>query len=111
MSLSQLETPLTAFTILKPEYLLIGRWLNYNMLPSMENLSVDHYEVFINPQILGASELEDTEWEYCISFPNLRGKKSRPWMIRVSYIDTQAKLVERDLKGFHARLFYHEFDH
>jgi len=67
--------------------------------------------VLVNPK---SNVLDDTKnggWEGCLSVPGMRGYVERFSRIRYSGIDQYGNLVEREVDGFHARVFQHEFDH
>lgn len=65
----------------------------------------------INPwlEILDA-ELEQ-DWEGCLSVPGMRGLVPRARGIRYGGTLEDGTLIERDVQGFHARVFQHELDH
>lgn len=68
--------------------------------------------VLINPEIelLPGAELEEG-WEGCLSVPGLRGVVARPAAIRYRGRDMGGAWIERDARGFHARVVQHECDH
>jgi peptide deformylase len=49
--------------------------------------------------------------EGCLSFPEIRGKISRPWSVRLRYQDVQGKPHVLETSGLLARVIQHEFDH
>lgn len=67
--------------------------------------------ILINPwlEILGG----DTEdgWEGCLSVPGMRGLVPRATRIRYGGTLETGGTLEREVGGFHARIFQHEFDH
>ena len=67
--------------------------------------------VLINPEVepLGAEMVPG--WEGCLSIPGLRGIVPRFAHIRYRGIDAEGNPVEREAKGFHARVVQHEVDH
>ncbi len=65
----------------------------------------------INPHLLDHSDCTTQDWEGCLSIPGIRGLVPRYDHIEVAYIDHQGVLQRRDLSGFVARIFQHEFDH
>jgi peptide deformylase len=65
----------------------------------------------INPEILKASKEKLSDWEGCLSFPNVRGLVSRHKTITVKYFDQSGKKYVLRLEGFQARVFQHEIDH
>lgn len=67
--------------------------------------------VLVNPELEVLDPEEDEAWEGCLSVPGLRGLVPRYTHIRYSgYSVTGARTV-REVRGFHARVFQHEFDH
>ena len=77
----------------------------YPHAPCLEPVAV------INPEILWASDVRETDWEGCLSIPGVRGRVPRPSAIRVRYTDPEGRTVEREFSGFAARVFLHENDH
>ena len=69
------------------------------------------FTVLINPIIKLLSDDEDESWEGCLSVPGMRGLVSRPSYINYKGVDQFGQLIDRDVKGFHARVVQHEFDH
>ncbi len=67
--------------------------------------------VLINPVITPLDETTEEGWEGCLSVPGLRGRVSRYSNIHYRGYDQFGKLVEREAKGFHARVVQHECDH
>jgi peptide deformylase len=67
--------------------------------------------VFIDPEILAAS---DEEWDYeegCLSVPGIREVVIRPYAIKVRYTDETGQTREEELRDLAARVFQHELDH
>jgi peptide deformylase len=67
--------------------------------------------VIINPRILSHSGRLSSDWEGCLSFPNVRGLVPRYEIIRVSYFDRFGKKQIKTFREFQARVFQHEIDH
>ncbi len=67
--------------------------------------------VLINPVItpLGADQADD--WEGCLSVPGLRGVVPRWQPIRYQGFDLTGQPINREARGFHARVVQHECDH
>jgi peptide deformylase len=70
----------------------------------------DDYVAFFNPVLL-SSEGEDHMLEYCLSFPLLGLRITRPKEITVSYQDFRGKNQTAKFTGISARCFLHELDH
>jgi peptide deformylase len=67
--------------------------------------------ILINPLIAPLSDEEELGWEGCLSVPGLRGEVPRYRRIRYSGYDEAGRLIDREAKGFHARVVQHECDH
>ena len=65
----------------------------------------------INPEILHYSSDRIKGWEGCLSVPSMRGLVPRHSQISVRYFDQQGNEQQKELTGFIARIFQHEFDH
>lgn len=65
----------------------------------------------INPKIVSLSEDRITDFEGCLSFPDLFMKVKRPASCMVQYNTVSGELVERELSGLESRVFLHEYDH
>jgi peptide deformylase len=76
--------------------------------------SFDHtcpLTVLINPEIAILDAASEGGWEGCLSVPGLRGWVERPAHIRYRGIGIDGQAVERQARGFHARVVQHECDH
>lgn len=67
--------------------------------------------VLINPKIVYYSPQQSEMWEGCLSVDNLRGKVTRPSMIRVQFLDRQGVAQELEASGLYAVCIQHEMDH
>jgi peptide deformylase len=67
--------------------------------------------VLINPVIEALSVEEESGWEGCLSVPGLRGMVPRYSHIRYRGFDVHGDPIDREAKGFHARVVQHECDH
>jgi len=67
--------------------------------------------VLINPEIVfyGPNQVEN--WEGCLSVDNLRGRVTRPSMVRVRALDRHGKPVDLEATGLYAVCIQHEMDH
>ena len=68
-------------------------------------------KVFINPQIISYSGLEESFNEGCLSIPDVREDVSRLSTIEIVYYNEQFKKVKEEISGLAARIVQHEFDH
>lgn len=67
--------------------------------------------VLINPEIEILTDELEAGWEGCLSIPGMRGLVPRPNHIRYRGLDEHEKPIEREARGFHARVVQHECDH
>jgi peptide deformylase len=67
--------------------------------------------VLINPTILYYGPSQAENWEGCLSVDGLRGKVTRPSMVRVRGLDRTGEPVEFDANGLFAICIQHEMDH
>jgi peptide deformylase len=68
-------------------------------------------QVFINPEILWASEEKATYEEGCLSIPEFYGDVERPAQVKVKYLDLQGEPHEVEANGLLATCLQHEIDH
>ena len=64
-----------------------------------------------NPRIIKESKDEVVMEEGCLSYPELFLEISRPAIIIVKYEDEGKEMQKRQLTGYYARIFQHEYDH
>ena len=67
--------------------------------------------VLVNPRIESLSDEKEYGWEGCLSVPGMRGLVPRLPHIRYSGLDQHGEPIEREARGFHARVVQHEVDH
>jgi len=67
--------------------------------------------VFINPQILEASDQEVPYTEGCLSVPDQYAEVDRPDRIRARWLDEQGIQHEEAIEGLLATCLQHEMDH
>ncbi|TKT71621.1 peptide deformylase [Afipia massiliensis] len=67
--------------------------------------------VFINPEILSASEELSVYEEGCLSIPEYYEEVERPARVRVRFMDIDGKIHEEDAEGLYATCIQHEIDH
>jgi peptide deformylase len=67
--------------------------------------------VFVNPEIVAASEETSTYEEGCLSIPEYYEAVERPAAVRVRYMDLDGKTQELDADGLMATCIQHEIDH
>lgn len=71
----------------------------------------DALQVFINPEIVWASEEKQVYDEGCLSVPGIYDGVERPARVRVRALDVEGKPFEIDAEGLLAVCIQHEIDH
>lgn len=67
--------------------------------------------VLINPGYEVLDDRRETGWEGCLSVPGMRGLVPRHQHIRYWGTTPDGARIEREVTGFHAVVFQHEYDH
>ena len=67
--------------------------------------------VFVNPEILWASDERAEYDEGCLSIPEIYETVERPARVRVRYLDREGAVVEEEADGLYAVCIQHEIDH
>jgi len=67
--------------------------------------------VFINPEIVWASQEKATHEEGCLSIPDYYEEVERPGAVKVKYLDLDGKSHEVAAEGLFATCLQHEIDH
>lgn len=67
--------------------------------------------ILINPQIEPLATHQELAWEGCLSVPGMRGLVPRYSHVRYRGFDVRGGVIERQVRGFHARVVQHECDH
>jgi len=67
--------------------------------------------VFINPEILEASDTLQVYSEGCLSVPDMYAEVERPDRIRARWLDRDGKPHEKEIDGLLAICLQHEMDH
>jgi peptide deformylase len=65
----------------------------------------------INPELSPNGRAVETDWEGCLSIPDIRGQVPRARDISVRGFDREGRRVEFRASGFPARVIQHETDH
>jgi peptide deformylase len=71
----------------------------------------DELRVFINPEILWASDEKRIYDEGCLSVPGIYDGVERPAQVKVRALDAEGKSFELDADGLLAVCIQHEMDH
>ncbi|OGC70414.1 peptide deformylase [candidate division WWE3 bacterium RIFOXYC1_FULL_39_7] len=67
--------------------------------------------ILINPKIVSFSKDTDTDWEGCLSIPNVYGKVERYLKIKVKSTTLSGNEISFSAHDFFARVIQHEIDH
>ena len=67
--------------------------------------------VLINPSIVYYGPEQAETWEGCLSVDGLRGKVTRPSVVRVKALDRKGKPLDIEATGLYAVCIQHELDH
>jgi len=67
--------------------------------------------VFINPEVVWASDEKSTYEEGCLSIPEYYEEVERPAQVKVKYLDLDGKEHEIEASGLLATCLQHEIDH
>lgn len=67
--------------------------------------------VLINPSIVYYGPEQVENWEGCLSLDGLRGKVTRPSVVRVKGLDRKGKALDFEATGLFAVCIQHELDH
>ena len=67
--------------------------------------------VLINPSIVYYGPQQVENWEGCLSVDGLRGKVTRPSLVRVKALDRDGKSLDLEATGLYAVCIQHEMDH
>lgn len=67
--------------------------------------------VLINPEIVFYGPHQVESWEGCLSVDGLRGRVTRPSMVRVRGLDRYGRALDIEATGLYAVCIQHEMDH
>lgn len=85
---------------------------NKQVIYLLTNLSVSVRGVFmLNPELISVSAETNVQDEGCLSYPGIFKAIARPNSVRIRYETPTRERKERELHGYAARVFCHEFDH
>ncbi|WGD53282.1 peptide deformylase [Bradyrhizobium sp. CB1650] len=88
------------------------RLITMDLAKRDENGETKHEpRVFINPEIIAASEELSVYEEGCLSIPEYYEEVERPAKVRVRFTDLDGKVHEEDAEGLYATCIQHEIDH
>jgi peptide deformylase len=67
--------------------------------------------IFINPEVIWASDEKATYEEGCLSIPEYYEEVERPKSVKVKFLDENLKLQEIEAEGLLSTCLQHEIDH
>ena len=67
--------------------------------------------VYVNPILRLLTGERDRREEGCLSIPNIHVEIDRPLHAAIGATDLEGNPIEREVRGFVARVWQHEFDH
>lgn len=74
-------------------------------------MNIDKPVIFINPELVNASDELFELWDDCMSFPNLLVRVKRHKSITINYLDEKWYPQTRALSDDLSELLQHEYDH
>lgn len=77
----------------------------------MSDKTRDQSIICINPTILQYTEQTETDYEGCLSFPDVYVQVKRPTEILVAFNDENLEEQIFKMDGYKARVYLHELDH
>ena len=86
----------------------IGVLTRVVVMDTQEGLNL---QVFINPEIVTASDSKHLVVEGCLSLPGVHEKVSRSLVAQVSYQDLSGETVVKVFRGLEAQCIQHEVEH
>lgn len=76
-----------------------------------EEPRIPNPRVFVNPEVLWASDETFCYEEGCLSIPDYFDQVERPARVRIAYLDREGRRVEEEIEGLYAVCYQHELDH
>jgi len=100
----EISAAISAIQIDRPERVVIIR-------SDFDDKEVDDFTALINPQIVKFEGEITSDFEGCLSVPEVYGKVPRYNKVRVKALDTSGNEIRFKADGFLARIIQHEIDH
>ncbi len=79
--------------------------------PDQDEGEEPEFKVVVNPMVVPEPGELVSEWEGCLSIPDLRGLVLRHPAVRVNALDRHGEKVDYLARGYEGRIVQHEFDH
>ncbi len=67
--------------------------------------------ILVNPTLVKASREKETDWEGCLSIPDIWGMVPRHRSVVVKGLDRTGRAITVETRGYAARILQHEMDH
>ncbi len=77
----------------------------------LEDKTNNHFTALINPEVIRTEGRPETDFEGCLSVPEIYGRVSRPRKVKVKALLEDGSEVRLKAEGFLARTLLHEIDH
>ena len=71
----------------------------------------NHFTALINPEVIRTEGKIETDYEGCLSVPEIYGKVGRPSKVKIKALLEDGNEVRLKAEGFLARTLLHEIDH
>ena len=84
---------------------------NYVPNPADEKNPITQEFILINPKIVSRSKETVTDWEGCLSVPDVYGKVERYKKIKVKALNEMGEHIRLTATGFFGAVVQHEVDH
>lgn len=77
----------------------------------LDDKTNNHFTALINPEVIRTEGKIETDFEGCLSVPEIYGKVGRPRKVKVKALLEDGNEVRLKAEGFLARTLLHEIDH
>ena len=84
---------------------------NFYLDPANPEKELSQEIVLINPRIISKSKDKITDWEACLSIPEIFGKVERSKKVKIRALNENGEDIKINATGFLARITQHEIDH
>lgn len=88
----------------------VGKHIRLLLIDTRETHKAGQFLVILNPEILH-EEGRSVVKEGCLSFPGKKLKVERSSKVKIKYLTLSGSYDIKELDGWEARVFLHEFDH
>lgn len=77
----------------------------------LDDKTNNHFTALINPEVIRTEGKIETDYEGCLSVPEIYGRVGRPRKVKVKALLEDGNEVRLKAEGFLARTLLHEIDH